>query len=160
MMLVTWLIELYLNQLGDLRDSNEKDGEQYKVLQEDFRKFLHQGRVQVCLCDDCCVSKWSTERIHLYIETLSWEYIILKTVFEMTVFMNIGSSSYSMTAFISDIKWQLCECHSLLLYLTPLTHPLRPLTLRTPIPSEDISDTFAYDYMTLQGWLVMNVIKL
>lgn len=49
MMLVTWLIELYLNQLGDMRDRGEKDTRFYKTLEDDFRKFLHQSKVHTCL---------------------------------------------------------------------------------------------------------------
>ena len=46
MMLVTWVIELYLNQLGDLRDVGTK-GDAYEILQDEFRKFLLQNRVKV-----------------------------------------------------------------------------------------------------------------
>ena len=48
MMLVTWVIELYLNQLGELRDRGTK-GMAYETLQDEFRKFLNQSRVKVSL---------------------------------------------------------------------------------------------------------------
>ena len=40
-------MELYLNQLGELRDSHRKDG--YEGMQDEFRKFLNQSKVKVCL---------------------------------------------------------------------------------------------------------------
>ncbi len=46
-MIVTWLIELYLNQLGDLRDQGDKAKIELDRYQEDFRKFLMQSRVKV-----------------------------------------------------------------------------------------------------------------
>lgn len=48
MMLLTWLIELYLNQLGELRDQDKK-GSVYDSLQDEFRKFLNQSKVKACL---------------------------------------------------------------------------------------------------------------
>lgn len=46
MMLVTWVIELYLNQLGELRDRGTK-GSKYETLQDEFEKFLNQSKVKV-----------------------------------------------------------------------------------------------------------------
>ena len=46
MMLVTWVMELYLNQLGELRDSARMSG--YEGMQDEFRKFLNQSKVKVC----------------------------------------------------------------------------------------------------------------
>ena len=46
MMLVTWVMELYLNQLGELRDSTRMSG--YEGMQDEFRKFLNQSKVKVC----------------------------------------------------------------------------------------------------------------
>ena len=46
-MIVTWLIELYLNQLGEMKDQGEKVKPELDRLQEDFRKFLAQSRVKV-----------------------------------------------------------------------------------------------------------------
>ncbi|XP_046364864.1 vacuolar protein sorting-associated protein 18 homolog isoform X1 [Haliotis rufescens] len=45
-MLVTWLIELYLNQLGELKEQGMDDSEDYMRIQEQFRKFLGQTRVK------------------------------------------------------------------------------------------------------------------
>ena len=44
-MLVTWLIEIYLNQLGQLRDKGLSTD--YEVVQDDFRKFINQSRIKV-----------------------------------------------------------------------------------------------------------------
>ena len=44
-MLIMWLIELYLNDLGGLKEENAKP--KYEGLQEEFRKFLAQTKVKV-----------------------------------------------------------------------------------------------------------------
>ena len=44
-MLIMWLIELYLNDLGGLKEENAKL--KYESLQEEFRKFLAQTKVKV-----------------------------------------------------------------------------------------------------------------
>ncbi len=46
-MLVTWLIEIYLNQLGELKEQGQDMSLKYDSLQEEFRKFLAHQRVQV-----------------------------------------------------------------------------------------------------------------
>ncbi len=46
-MLVMWLIEIYLNQLGVLKEQGDDMDDKYDQLQEEFRKFLHQPRVKV-----------------------------------------------------------------------------------------------------------------
>ncbi|XP_071954720.1 vacuolar protein sorting-associated protein 18 homolog [Antedon mediterranea] len=48
-MLITWLIELYLNQLGELKDTNE---DRYNEVHEYFQKFLAQSRVMDCLSNN------------------------------------------------------------------------------------------------------------
>ena len=46
-MLVMWLIEIYLNQLGVLKEQGEDMDQKYDHLQEEFRKYLNQPRVKV-----------------------------------------------------------------------------------------------------------------
>ena len=46
-MLVMWLIEIYLNQLGVLKEQGEVMDQKYDRLQEEFRKYLNQPRVKV-----------------------------------------------------------------------------------------------------------------
>ncbi|XP_070564875.1 vacuolar protein sorting-associated protein 18 homolog isoform X2 [Ptychodera flava] len=46
-MIITWLIELYLNQLGTLRDQGDSQG--FLELQDEFQKFLAQTKVKDCL---------------------------------------------------------------------------------------------------------------
>lgn len=46
-MLVTWVVELFLSQLGQLKEQGEEGSEKYEVLQESFRKFLEDPRVKV-----------------------------------------------------------------------------------------------------------------
>lgn len=44
-MLTMWLIELYLNDLGSLKESDAKS--KHEDLEEEFRKFLAQTKVKV-----------------------------------------------------------------------------------------------------------------
>ena len=46
-MLVTWLVEIYLNQLGELKEKDKEQDMEYEMIQEEFRKFLNQPRVKV-----------------------------------------------------------------------------------------------------------------
>lgn len=47
-MLVTWVMEIFLNELGELRDKSlESNHHKYEQLQEDFRDFINQSRVKV-----------------------------------------------------------------------------------------------------------------
>jgi len=46
-MLTTWLIEIYLNDLGCLSDEGDKDG--YSKLQTEFYRFLQQKSLRECL---------------------------------------------------------------------------------------------------------------
>jgi len=51
-MLVTWLVELWLNQLGKLGDQMESDGfnhckEEKEILEEEFRLFLGNKGIRV-----------------------------------------------------------------------------------------------------------------
>lgn len=51
-MIVTWLIELYLNQLGELKESGQELNDDFQALQEEFRKFLASTRVKDCVNDN------------------------------------------------------------------------------------------------------------
>lgn len=42
-----WLIELYLNELGELRDSGEQKRREFEGVQDDFRKLLATSKVKV-----------------------------------------------------------------------------------------------------------------
>lgn len=42
-----WLIELYLNELGELREGGEQKRQEFERVQEDFRKLLATSRVKV-----------------------------------------------------------------------------------------------------------------
>ena len=46
-MVVTWLIELYLNSLGKLKEQGQHKMDEYDQLQEEFRKFLNKQSVKV-----------------------------------------------------------------------------------------------------------------
>lgn len=51
-MLVTWLVEIYLNQLGELKEAGRDQTAEYEDLQEQFRKFLNQVRVKECVSNN------------------------------------------------------------------------------------------------------------
>ena len=46
-MIITWLIAIYLNQLGELKEEGQDLSKQYDTLQEEFRTFLAKPRVKV-----------------------------------------------------------------------------------------------------------------
>lgn len=46
-MLVTWLIEIFLNQLGELKENMEEQPEKYEKIQEEFRRFLKEPKIKV-----------------------------------------------------------------------------------------------------------------
>ena len=46
-MLSMWLIEIFLNQLGELRERGQDGLEQYSTLQAQFRHFLASARLKV-----------------------------------------------------------------------------------------------------------------
>jgi len=56
-MLITWVIELYLNQLGDLRDTGLHGAGRYDEMQDEFRKFLNQSKVKVFFYDFFIIDK-------------------------------------------------------------------------------------------------------
>jgi hypothetical protein len=51
-MIVTWLIEIWLNQLGELREQGQEMSENYDILQDEFRLFLARGRIKVSITED------------------------------------------------------------------------------------------------------------
>lgn len=57
-MLIMWLIELYLNDLGSLKESDAKT--KHEDLQEEFRKFLAQTKVKVSDRKESNVTKTMT----------------------------------------------------------------------------------------------------
>ena len=50
-MLVTWLVEIWLNQLGKAADMTESDGNKLsqdrEIMQEEFRLFLANSNIRV-----------------------------------------------------------------------------------------------------------------
>ena len=46
-MILTWLIELYLNQIGELKDRGLEARRECDRVEEEFRKLLAQSRVKV-----------------------------------------------------------------------------------------------------------------
>jgi hypothetical protein len=54
-MIVMWLIELYLNQLNQLKESADSTSSEHKKIQEEFRKFLANSSVKVHLFSDTII---------------------------------------------------------------------------------------------------------
>lgn len=48
-MLVTWLIEIFLNQLGELKERMELQPGKYEKVQEEFRLFLKEPKIKECV---------------------------------------------------------------------------------------------------------------
>lgn len=46
-MLVTWLIEIFLNQLGEMKEQGQDESDEYRKVQEEFRVFLAQPKNKV-----------------------------------------------------------------------------------------------------------------
>lgn len=42
-MLVTWMIELFLNQLGELKEQGQDASAEFDNMQEEFRKFMNSN---------------------------------------------------------------------------------------------------------------------
>jgi len=51
-MIVVWLTELWLNELGQLKESGVQLSAQYEQVQESFRKFLNMARVKECVTNN------------------------------------------------------------------------------------------------------------
>lgn len=52
-MLIIWLAEIWLNQLGQLKERGEEMTAQYERIQDSFRKFLASSRIKVLLTINC-----------------------------------------------------------------------------------------------------------
>ncbi|XP_065343009.1 vacuolar protein sorting-associated protein 18 homolog [Cloeon dipterum] len=52
-MLCIWVIELFMNQLGELRDSGKSDSAEYALLQNHFDSFMSHRLVQECARNNC-----------------------------------------------------------------------------------------------------------
>lgn len=48
-MIVIWILELFLNQLGELRDKKQETSLDYIQLQKEFDTFLKEKQVMVCI---------------------------------------------------------------------------------------------------------------
>ncbi|CAC5391949.1 VPS18 [Mytilus coruscus] len=51
-MLVTWLIEIFLNQLGELKEKMEEQPDKYEKIQEEFRRFLKEPKIKECVSNN------------------------------------------------------------------------------------------------------------
>lgn len=46
-MIVMWLLEIFLNELGILRTAGKQNTNEYRTLQQEFHRLLKEGRVKV-----------------------------------------------------------------------------------------------------------------
>lgn len=51
-MLVTWLTEIYLNQLGELKEQGLEKTEKFFNVQDDFCKFLNSSKIKECVSNN------------------------------------------------------------------------------------------------------------
>lgn len=51
-MLVTWLIEIFLNQLGEMKEQGQDESDEYRKVQEEFRMFLAQPKNKECVSNN------------------------------------------------------------------------------------------------------------
>jgi len=51
-MIVVWLVEIWLNQLGQLKERGEETSSRYENIQEEFRKFLAVAHVKDCVSEN------------------------------------------------------------------------------------------------------------
>ena len=47
-MISTWLMEIYLNQLGTLKEEGDRQKSKFDMMRDEFRGFLEDSRVMVC----------------------------------------------------------------------------------------------------------------
>jgi len=51
-MIVAWLAEIWLNQLGQLKERGEETSSRYDSIQDEFRKFLATSRIKDCISEN------------------------------------------------------------------------------------------------------------
>ncbi|XP_059179714.1 vacuolar protein sorting-associated protein 18 homolog [Physella acuta] len=91
-MLVTWMIELYLNQLGQLKEQGQDETPQYEMIQEDFRKFLGQSKVKECVSNNRSVV-YDLIASHGDVEDLVFFAVLMKD-FERVIGHHIQHENY------------------------------------------------------------------
>ncbi|GFR83888.1 vacuolar protein sorting-associated protein 18 homolog [Elysia marginata] len=91
-MLVTWMIELFLNQLGGLKEQGQDDTSEYDNTQEQFRKFLGQQRVRECVSNNRSVV-YDLIASHGDVEDLVFFAVLMKD-FERVIGHHIQHENY------------------------------------------------------------------
>ncbi|KAH9519313.1 Vacuolar protein sorting-associated protein 18 like protein [Bulinus truncatus] len=91
-MLVTWMIELFLNQLGELREQGQDESEEFKNTQEEFRKFLMLIKVRECVSNNRAVV-YDLTASHGDVENLVFFAVLMKD-FERVVGHYIQHDNY------------------------------------------------------------------
>ncbi|CAG5120863.1 unnamed protein product, partial [Candidula unifasciata] len=91
-MLVTWMIELFLNQLGELKEQGQDDTSEYENTQEEFRKFLTQQKVKECVTHNRSVV-YDLIASHGDVEDLVFFAVLMKD-FERVISHHIQHDNY------------------------------------------------------------------
>ncbi|GFN86697.1 vacuolar protein sorting-associated protein 18 homolog [Plakobranchus ocellatus] len=91
-MLVTWMIELFLNQLGGLKEQGQDNTSEYDKTQEDFRQFLGQQRVRECVSNNRSVV-YDLIASHGDVEDLVFFAVLMKD-FERVIGHHIQHENY------------------------------------------------------------------
>lgn len=91
-MLVTWMIELFLNQLGEFKEMGQDDTSEYENTQEEFRKFLGQPRVRECVSHNRSVV-YDLIASHGDVEDLVFFAVLMKD-FERVIGHHIQHENY------------------------------------------------------------------
>eukprot|EP00795_Rhopilema_esculentum_P013011 gene13011-3779_t len=132
-MILTWLIELYLNQIGELKDQGSKSRTELERLQEDFRKLLAQSKVKHCLEQnrqltyDLLASHGDTENMIFFAMIMQGKFYFIKPVFHI----NPQIAPVAAIQFLSNGSPVLhSPVHPILVALAPVAHiPVVPSKL-------------------------------
>ena len=76
-MLVTWLIEIFLNQLGEMKEQGQDESEEYRKVQEEFRMFLAQPKNKVLVWTQTITWIHRSLEWKIYFEDILFQCILL-----------------------------------------------------------------------------------
>ncbi|CAB4006497.1 vacuolar sorting-associated 18 homolog [Paramuricea clavata] len=91
-MITMWLIELYLNELGELRDVGEEKRQDFERVQDDFRKLLATNKVKTSL-DESRRTAYELIASHGDVENLIFLAMLMKD-FERVIHHHIQHDDY------------------------------------------------------------------
>ena len=92
-MIVVWLTEIWLNQLGQLKERGEETSARYERIQDEFRKFLAIARVKDCISENRS-TVYDLIASHGDIEDLVFFAVLIQD-FERVISHHIQQNNYS-----------------------------------------------------------------